>query len=84
MLLQAQDTAIIENPVYPGLHAILQDRQVNIRAIKLDEQGMQVPTLLADNISARAVFVTPWHQYPMGMPMSMARRMALLQWAKQQ
>ena len=84
VLLQAQDTAIIENPVYPGLHAILQDRQVNIRAIKLDEQGIQVSTLLADNISARAVFVTPSHQYPMGMPMSMARRMALLQWAKQQ
>ena len=84
VLLQAKDTAIIENPVYPGLHAVLQDRQVNIRAIKLDEQGMQVPTLLADNISARAVFVTPSHQYPMGMPLSMARRMALLQWAKQQ
>ncbi|HEX5382029.1 MAG TPA: PLP-dependent aminotransferase family protein, partial [Acinetobacter sp.] len=33
--------------------------------------------------NARAAFVTPSHQYPIGMPMSLARRTALLAWAKQ-
>ena len=84
VLLQAHDTAVIENPVYPGLLAVLQDRQAHIHAVDVDEQGLLVPQLSAAGIQARAVFVTPSHQYPLGMPLSMSRRWALLEWARQQ
>jgi GntR family transcriptional regulator/MocR family aminotransferase len=33
--------------------------------------------------AARLVYVTPSHQFPLGMPMSLQRRAALLKWAEQ-
>ena len=52
--------------------------------VPVDEEGIQVETGIKLSKQARAAFVTPSHQYPLGMPMSLARRTALLAWAKQQ
>lgn len=52
--------------------------------VPVDEEGIQVETGIKLSKHARAAFVTPSHQYPLGMPMSLARRTALLAWAKQQ
>lgn len=46
--------------------------------VPVDEQGLVTDALPAD---ARLVYVTPSHQYPLGMPMSLSRRAALLAWA---
>ena len=47
----------------------------------VDEEGMSVAALRARGRRMRAVYVTPSHQYPLGMSMSAARRLALLDWA---
>jgi len=49
--------------------------------IRVDHDGMNVAEILRRGRDARAVYVTPSHQYPMGMTMSATRRMLLLSWA---
>jgi GntR family transcriptional regulator/MocR family aminotransferase len=51
--------------------------------VPVDESGIDVERGIALGANARVAFVTPSHQYPLGMPMSMARRLALLRWAQQ-
>ncbi|MDH2635691.1 PLP-dependent aminotransferase family protein [Acinetobacter nosocomialis] len=86
ILFEAKDEVWIEDPAYRGTTAIFEHAVQNIRMVRVpvDEEGIQVETGIKLSKHARAAFVTPSHQYPLGMPMSLARRMALLAWAKQQ
>ncbi|MBE0958912.1 PLP-dependent aminotransferase family protein, partial [Escherichia coli] len=47
--------------------------------VPVDAEGLRVD-LLPDN--AKLVYVTPSHQFPLGMPMSLERRLQLLDWAQ--
>jgi GntR family transcriptional regulator/MocR family aminotransferase len=47
----------------------------------VDDEGIDVAEILRRDRGARAVYVTPSHQYPLGTTMSAARRMLLLNWA---
>jgi GntR family transcriptional regulator/MocR family aminotransferase len=49
--------------------------------LPVDEEGMDVAAGVALCAKARMAHVTPSHQYPLGVTMSLARRMALLEWA---
>jgi GntR family transcriptional regulator/MocR family aminotransferase len=51
--------------------------------IPVDEQGIDVRAGIKLAADARAVFVTPSHQFPTGVVLSMARRLELLAWARQ-
>ncbi|WP_245134627.1 PLP-dependent aminotransferase family protein [Acinetobacter nosocomialis] len=86
ILFEAKDEVWIEDPAYRGTTAIFEHAVKNIRTVRVpvDEEGIQVETGIKISKHARAAFVTPSHQYPLGMPMSLARRTALLAWAKQQ
>ena len=83
VLLSQGDAVWAENPAYPGLTAVLDELGVQTHRVPVDEHGLNVVQGLSINPNARAAFVTPSHQYPVGMPMSMARRQALLTWAEQ-
>jgi GntR family transcriptional regulator/MocR family aminotransferase len=50
-----------------------------VSAIRLDDEGMQVQDVSMRG--ARLVYVTPGHQFPVGVTMSLARRLRLLEWA---
>ena len=82
VLLSPGDTAWAEDPVYTGLTSVLEERDINVQRIAVDSQGFDVARALAICPAATAAFVTPSHQYPMGMPLSMPRRLALIQWAR--
>lgn len=82
ILLGPGEPAWAENPAYPGLMAVLEDAQARIFRIPVDGQGLDVSAGAALCPDARAAFVTPSHQFPLGMVMSMARRMELLAWAR--
>ncbi|HFX6225952.1 PLP-dependent aminotransferase family protein [Acinetobacter nosocomialis] len=86
ILFEAKDEVWIEDPAYRGTTAIFEHAVKNIRTVRIpvDEEGIQVETGIKLSKHARAAFVTPSHQYPLGMPMSLARRTTLLAWAKQQ
>jgi GntR family transcriptional regulator / MocR family aminotransferase len=84
VLLGSRDQAWVENPAYRGVTAILEStghRDAMVR-VPVDAEGIDVEAGIRMAPHARAAFVTPSHQYPLGMPMSMARRNALLAWAR--
>ncbi|GAB7538678.1 hypothetical protein BGC_49020 [Burkholderia sp. 3C] len=84
VLLDASDRAWIENPAYRGITAILEStgRRDAIVRVPVDAEGLDVDAGRRLAPDARAAFVTPSHQYPLGMPLSVSRREALLDWAR--
>ena len=85
VLVGPGDATWVENPAYPALTAILTTTGRGSRMIRVpvDDEGLDVENGRALAPSATAVFVTPSHQYPLGMPMSLRRRTALLEWARE-
>ena len=50
--------------------------------VPVDGEGLDVAAGIARSPQARAAYVTPSHQYPLGMTMSASRRLQLLDWAQ--
>ena len=84
VLLGVTDLAWVEEPAYWGITKILEStgHPERIVRVPVDDAGINVEAGIAMARHARAAFVTPSHQYPLGMPMSMGRRNALLAWAR--
>ena len=82
VLLAREDAVWAEDPAYPGLTAVLDDLDVQTHRVPVDEQGMVVERGIEACPGARAAFVTPSHQYPLCMPLSMGRRASLIAWAE--
>lgn len=78
VLIQAQATVAVEDPGYPLTRKILKNNNYNIMPIPVDEEGIN----LAANTQADAVIVTPAHQSPTCVSLSLQRRQALLDWAE--
>lgn len=85
ILFEHKDQVWVEDPAYRGTTAILENapQQIEIFRVPVDDEGLNVDHASKVAQHARAAFVTPSHQYPLGMPMSLARRSALTAWAKQ-
>jgi GntR family transcriptional regulator/MocR family aminotransferase len=83
VLLAPGDEVWVEDPGYPLTHAQLLLAKVRPHAIPVDVQGLIVDSGRHTAPRARAVFVTPSHQFPTGVAMSMVRRLELLAWARQ-
>jgi len=73
------DRVCMENPGYPGAAIAFEAAGAKISAVCVDDEGMRVPD--ANMCGARLVYVTPGHQFPLGVTMSVARRLQLLDWA---
>ncbi len=72
----------IEDPGYGALRRVLQNHGRAICPIPLDDHGLRAD-LLGES-PARVAYVTPSHQYPMGVTMPASRRSKLLRWAAAQ
>jgi GntR family transcriptional regulator/MocR family aminotransferase len=68
-------TAVVEDPGYPQARLILEANGARVAGVPVDAEGIVVAAIPAD---ARLIYVTPSHQFPLGMPLSEARREALL------
>ncbi|MGH8178775.1 MAG: PLP-dependent aminotransferase family protein, partial [Steroidobacter sp.] len=79
VLIERGDRIVIEDPSYQGAQEVLRAAGVRLLPTPVDRNGLD-PARLPNN--ARAAFVTPSHQYPTGAILPLARRMALLDWAK--
>ncbi len=73
------DRVCVENPGYPGATATFKAADAKVSAMSVDDEGMQVRE--ARLRGARLLYVTPGHQFPLGVTMSLARRLQLLEWA---
>ncbi len=76
VLLGPGRRAVLENPVYPGLRAILQQTRCRVRQVDVDADGLP-PDRLPPHVDV--VFVAPSHHSPTNATMPLARRMALLE-----
>jgi GntR family transcriptional regulator/MocR family aminotransferase len=81
VLLDPKDRMWMEEPGYPGAHQAFMTAGAQLIPVPVDDEGMNVAEIIRRGPNARAVYVTPSHQYPMGMTMSATRRMLLLNWA---
>jgi len=79
LFLNPGDRVCMENPGYPGAAIAFKAAGAKVSAIHLDDEGMQVQSVRMRK--ARLVYVTPGHQFPAGVTMSLARRLRLLEWA---
>lgn len=82
-LLQAGARAWVEDPGYPPTRELLAQAGIDAAPVAVDADGMQVAQGLAQHPDAQAAIVTPAHQSPLCMSLSLPRRQALLDWARQ-
>ncbi|MGN2242340.1 PLP-dependent aminotransferase family protein [Frateuria sp. GZRR33] len=81
VLLDDGDSAWMEEPGYPGAHQALAAVGAKAVLVPVDEDGLDVAEGIRRGPDARIVYLTPSHQFPLGVTMSASRRMQLLQWA---
>lgn len=81
LVVPGETTVAVEDPGYPTVRGTMTDAGARVVAVPVDEEGLRVDLLPADT---RIVYVTPSHQYPTGVAMSLARRRALLDFAREQ
>jgi GntR family transcriptional regulator/MocR family aminotransferase len=82
-LLHPGDEVWVEDPGYPLIRYALTTAGIKMRAIRVDSAGLNVGNGMRWAPRARAAFVTPSHQFPTGVVLSMARRLELLGWARE-
>ena len=75
VLVEPGSTAAVEDPGYPQASLIFEANGARVAGVPVDGAGLVVDAIPAD---ARLIYATPSHQFPLGMPMSEARRRALL------
>jgi GntR family transcriptional regulator / MocR family aminotransferase len=80
VVIQPGDVVAVEEPGYPPARALYAALGARIAHVPVDDEGIVVDKLPRNT---RLVYVTPSHQFPLGMPMSLERRIALLEWAAQ-
>ena len=77
-LLSPGDRVAVEDPGYHPPRFLFESLGAEVRGVPVDSEGLVVDKLPRNT---RLVYVTPSHQYPLGVMMSLSRRLALLDWA---
>ncbi|MGJ5816666.1 PLP-dependent aminotransferase family protein [Paludibaculum fermentans] len=81
VLLDPGDGVWMEEPGYRGARDSLLAAGLDLAPVPVDDEGLSVRAGRAMAPEARLAYVTPSHQFPSGVTMSVARRMELLRWA---
>jgi len=79
VLLDPGDDVAVEDPGYLGARELFVAVGSRVRPVPVDGDGLVVSALPP---SARLVYITPSHQFPLGVSMSLARRLELVDWAR--
>lgn len=83
LLLNAGDAVWIERPGFPGLGAAIAAGGGRLVHVAVDSEGLDLADGLRQAPGARLACIAPSHQYPLGIVMSLQRRLALLAWARE-
>jgi len=82
VLLNTGDSVWMEDPGYPGARGALLGAGAQIVPVPVDQEGLMIDAAPARAPQARLAYLTPSHQFPLGVTMSLTRRLALLDWAQ--
>jgi GntR family transcriptional regulator/MocR family aminotransferase len=84
IFLDRSDYVAMEAPGYRFAGRIFSSQEATVLPIPVDRNGMQISQLKKHSDKAvKLVYVTPSHQYPRGVSLSVSRRIELLAWAKE-
>jgi GntR family transcriptional regulator/MocR family aminotransferase len=81
-LFKPGDSVWVEDPGYPPTRALLAQAGMQAVPVRVDGEGLVVEAGIAQEPRARAAVVTPAHQSPLCLSLSLPRRQALLDWAE--
>ncbi|MEV4110068.1 PLP-dependent aminotransferase family protein [Nonomuraea sp. NPDC049695] len=79
VLIEPGTCVAVEEPGYPPARLLFRSLGARVTGVPVDAEGIDVRAIPR---AARIVYVTPSHQFPLGTPMSLGRRAALLAWAE--
>jgi GntR family transcriptional regulator/MocR family aminotransferase len=79
VLLEPGDRVAVEDPGYAPPRRLFESLGARVIAVPVDGEGIVVEKIPRN---VRALYVTPSHQYPLGVALTLARRQALLAWAE--
>lgn len=80
LLLEPGDEVIVENPGYQGAWGAFTSSGALLRPVRVDEEGLTCGGL---GTNAKLAYVTPSHQFPTGVALSLRRRLELIRWARE-
>jgi GntR family transcriptional regulator/MocR family aminotransferase len=83
VLLGRDDRVWFEDPCYHLARAALERAGMTLVPVRVDVEGLRVTDGIARARDARLAIVTPSHQAPLGVALSLPRRLALLAWASE-
>jgi GntR family transcriptional regulator/MocR family aminotransferase len=81
VLIDPGDAVWIEDPGYAGIRGALVAAGASLVPVPVDGEGLDVAAGRGRAPDARLAIVTPSHQYPLGVTMTLTRRLELLDWA---
>lgn len=81
LVLDPGDRVAVEEPTYGGATRVFEAAGAMVVSIPTDDEGITLGSNRWRNV--KLAYVTPAHQYPLGVGMSLPRRLALLEWAHQ-
>jgi GntR family transcriptional regulator / MocR family aminotransferase len=82
VLLDPESPVFVEEPGYKLARTVLAAAGCHLIPVSVDGDGMNIASAIGAGQKAKAAFVTPSHQYPLGSTMSATRRLHLLNWAQ--
>ena len=82
VLLNPGDRVWVEDPSYRLARDVFTLNGCRMVPVPVDGEGLEVSAGIKTCRAARAVFVTPSHQFPLGVTMSASRRLQLVDWAQ--
>ena len=82
VLLNPGDPVWIEEPSYSLARSVFTLNECRLVPVPVDAEGLKVAAGIKKCRTARAAFVTPSHQFPLGVTLSAARRLQLIDWAQ--
>jgi GntR family transcriptional regulator/MocR family aminotransferase len=81
VLLEPGDEVCLEDPCYPGIQRLFAAVDARMVPVPVDAEGIDVQAGKRAGRNVRLIYVTPSLQFPLGITMSLPRRLALLDWA---
>lgn len=79
LLFEPGDSILVEDPCYQGARQIFRADGLELIPCPVREDGLEWP----NTKDAKAVYVTPSHQFPTGVTLPLAKRLKLLSWAQE-
>jgi len=82
LMLDPGDPVWMEEPGYPGAASTFHAVGAKICPVPIDSEGLDLDSGRSRWPKPRLAYVTPAHQFPLGVTMSLRRRLSLLEWAR--